>query len=92
VSELDHHRGSVVMTLVGNLLQPRYDLIIEGVEIAEGGRRVCRYDCRSSRHGERDTTFCALNVVFTVAILRHTVFVVIWFVEESINLFFKSGA
>src|SRR5215467_8881379 len=76
MSELNHDGGAVAAALVGEFLQPRHDLVLIGVEIAEGGRRVCRYDRRASGHGERYAALRALDMVQPVAILRHSVIVI----------------
>src|SRR5215469_15829679 len=68
--QLDHDRGAVLMTFIGELLQPRDDLVLVGEKIAEGGRRVRRYDRRSRGHGERDTTLRTLDVIEPIAVLR----------------------
>src|SRR5215475_15051150 len=76
MSQLNHDGGTIAAALVREFLQPRYDLILVGVEIAEGGGRICRYDRGASGHGERYATLRPLDMVQPVAILRHSVIVI----------------
>ena len=61
MGELDHHGAAVLVTVVGELLQPGHDLVVVGVQIAEGGRRIVRHDRRARRHRQRDAALGLLE-------------------------------
>ncbi len=74
MGELDHHLAVVLVAGVGELGEPRNDLVAIGLEVAEGGRAVARDDRRAGGHGQRHAATGLLGMVEPVALLRHAVF------------------
>ncbi len=74
VGELDHHRGAMLVAVVGQAFQPRHDLVAVGMQVAEGGRRIGRNDRRAGGHRQRHAALGALDVVEAVAVLGQAVF------------------
>ncbi len=73
VGDLDHHRGARLVAVVGEAPQPGHDLVLVGVQVAEGRRRVLGDDGRAGGHGERDAALGLLDVVEAVAVLGQAV-------------------
>ena len=70
VGELDHRRRAVRVHPVGQLLEPRDDVVVAGVELAEDRRRVRRDVRRAAEHRQGDPALRLLLVVELVAQLR----------------------
>ena len=73
MGELDHHLAVVLVAGIGELGEPRHDLVAIGMQIAEGGRAVARDDRRAGGHGQRHAALGLLGMVEPVALLRHAV-------------------
>jgi hypothetical protein len=73
MGELDHHGGAMRVAVVGEALQPGDDLVLVGLEVAEGGGRVLGDDGRARGHGECDAALGALEVIEAVAVLGQAV-------------------
>ena len=73
VGHLDHHGGAVFVDVVGELAEPRDDLVLVEVQVAEGRRAVRGDDRRPADHRQRDAALRLLAVVEAVALLGHAV-------------------
>ena len=73
VGQLDHHCRPGLVAVIGQPLHPGHHLILVGEYVVENRRRVFRHGSRPSRHRQRDTCLCPLQMVQPVAILRHPV-------------------
>ena len=73
MGDLDHHRASVLVAVVGEPPEPGHDLVPIGVQVAEGGRAVLGDDRRARGHGQRDAALGLLDVVEPVAVLGQAV-------------------
>ena len=74
VGDLDHHRGTVVVALVAERLQPVDGLVAEELDVAERLRAVGRHHGGAADHGEADATLGLFHVVEAVAVLRQAAF------------------
>ncbi len=63
MGELDHHGAAVLVTVVGQTLQMRDDLVLPGEQIAEGGRAVATDAGRTRRHRKRDAALRLFDMV-----------------------------
>lgn len=70
--DLDHDLAIMLVTGVGELAQPRHDLIPIGLQIAERRRAVAADDRRAGGHGQRNAALGLLGMVEAIA-LRHAV-------------------
>ena len=73
MGDLDHHRGAVLVAVVGEPLEPGHDLVPVGVQVAEGRRAVLGDDRRARGHGQRDAALGLLDVIEPVAVLGQAV-------------------
>jgi hypothetical protein len=74
MGDLDHHRRTRFVAIVGKAAEPGHDLVTIGVEVAEGGGAVGADDGRSGGHGQPDPSLGLFQVVETVAVFRHPLF------------------
>ncbi len=73
VRDLDHHGGAVLVDGVGELAEPRHDLVLVECDVAEGLRTVRRHHRGAPEHGERDPALRLLGVVEPVALLGQAI-------------------
>ena len=73
MGDLDHHRGALVMDVVGQFLQPAHAFVLVEKDIAERLRAVLRHHRRAADHGERDAAFRLFGVIEPVALFGHAV-------------------
>ena len=73
MGDLAHHRRAVLVHPVGQLAQPRHDLVLVDVQVAEGGRAVRGDDSGAAHHRQADAALGLLLVVEAVAPLGHAV-------------------
>ncbi len=74
MGDLDHHRRAMRVDVLGQLPQPRHDLVLVDEDVAERLRTVRRDHGRAADHGQPDPAFCLLGMVKPVTRLRHAVF------------------
>ncbi len=77
MGELDHHRAAVAVALVGELPEPRHDLVLVGQRLPKAGAEILLDDGRARGHGERDAALRFLDMVEPVAVLGQSVFVIV---------------
>ena len=73
MGHLDHDLGAEVMYLVGELPQPRDDVVCAQVDVAERGGGVAGDDGGTADHRESHTAAGLLHVVAAVAVCGHAV-------------------
>ena len=73
VGQLDHHRAALGMAVLGQPLHPGDDLVLVGVQVAEGRRRIRGDDRRAGGHRHGDPALGLLQVIEPVAVARHAV-------------------
>ena len=74
VSELDHHRGAVLMTGIRQLAEPRHHLIAIRQDVVEHRRAVLRHRGGARRHGQGDAGTRTLLVIGAITRLGHAIF------------------
>ena len=73
MGDLAHHRRAVAVAGIGQLPQPRNDLVLVDMEVAERRRRVLGDDRRAAGDGQRDPALRLLLVIEPVTFLRQAV-------------------
>ncbi len=73
MGQLDHDLAVVLVTRVGQLPQPRDDLVAIGLEVAESWRAVARDDADPAVMVMAMPPFALLGMVEPVALFRHAV-------------------
>ncbi len=74
MGDLDHHLAIMLVAGIGDLAQPRHDLVSIDMEIAECRRTVARDDRRAGGHGQRHAALGLFSMVEPVALFRHAIF------------------
>ena len=74
MGQLDHDSGTGLVAVIGQSLHPRDNFVFPGEDIVKGWWRIARHGGRPCSHCQPDTRFSTLQVVKTIAILRHPVF------------------
>ena len=73
MGDLDHHRGALVVHVVGELLEPPHAFVLVKEDVAERLRTVGRDHRRTADHGQRDAALRFFGMVEPIAGLRHAV-------------------
>jgi hypothetical protein len=76
MGDLDHHRRTMRVALVGQAAQPGHDLVLVDEQVAEHRRAVRRHHGRARRHGQRRAALRLFDVIQAIAVLRHAVLAV----------------
>ena len=74
MGQLDHHRAAMFVAGVGQVGDPRHDLVLISQHVVEHRRAVLGYGRRSGCHRQCHTGLCAFGVIGPVAGFGHAVF------------------
>ena len=67
----------MLVALIGELPEPRYDFVLVCEEVPEGRRRIRRYDRLTGGHGKRYAALGFLDMIEPIAILRHPILMIV---------------
>ncbi len=73
MGDLDHHRRTLVVDVVRQLLEPAHAFVFVEKDVAEGLRAVRRHHRGAADHGERNASLGLFGVVEAIALFGHAV-------------------